>query len=101
MYADKITDSMEYAIKETERRRNIQKKYNMENGIVPKTIIKEIRDSISNEDETVDKKTNKKDLKLSIDAIEKEMRKAARELDFEKAMELRDLLFELKVEDKK
>ena len=101
MYADKITDSMEYAIKETERRRNIQEKYNTENGIVPKTIIKEIRDSISNEDETVDKKTNKKDLKLSIDAIEKEMRKAARELDFEKAMELRDLLFELKVEDKK
>ena len=100
MYADKITDSMEYAIKETERRRSIQEKYNKENGIIPKTIIKEIRDSITNEYETVDKKTKKKDLKLNIDAIEKEMRKAARELDFEKAMELRDLLFELKSENK-
>ena len=100
MYADKITDSMEYAIKETERRRSIQEKYNRENGIIPKTIIKEIRDSITNEDETVDKKTKNKDLKLSIDDIEKEMRKAARELDFEKAMELRDLLFELRANEK-
>ena len=101
MYGDKITDSMDYAIKETARRRSIQETYNSEHGIVPKTIIKEIRDLISNVDENVkDKKSSKKMSKLelnrTIESLEQEMREAAKNLDFERAMELRDILFELK-----
>ena len=101
MYADKITDSMEYAINETKRRRTIQEKYNEEHGIVPKTIIKDIRESVSNIDTTKTKKTkvSKKDRLNDIERIEKEMREAAKNLDFERAMELRDILFELKTED--
>jgi len=102
MYADKITDSMDYAIKETERRRTIQNLYNIEHGIVPKTVIKEIRDLISNVDTEADNKKkvkmSKKEKMANITKIEEEMRKAASELDFEKAMELRDILFELKGE---
>ena len=99
MYADHITDSMERAITETERRRKIQEEYNKEHGIVPKTIIKEIRDLISNIDES-DKKTkvSKKERITNINKIEEEMRKAARELDFERAMELRDIWLEMKSE---
>ncbi len=98
MYADKITDSMDYAIKETKRRREIQEEYNKRNNIVPKTIIKEIRDLISNVDEDIEKKEKviKEELYLSPEEIEKEMRLAAKNLDFERAMELRDILFELK-----
>ena len=101
MYGDKITDSMDYAIKETARRRSIQEAYNSEHGIVPKTIIKEIRDLISNVDENVnDKKSSKKmskmELERTIESLEQEMREAAKNLDFERAMELRDILFELK-----
>lgn len=101
MYADKITESMDKAITETRRRREIQNKYNEDNGIVPKTIIKEIRDLISNVDEskkTKDKakKETKLDRELNVEEIEREMREAARNLDFERAMELRDILFELK-----
>ncbi|MBR4261996.1 MAG: excinuclease ABC subunit UvrB [Bacilli bacterium] len=101
MYADNMTDSMKAAIEETKRRRSIQEKYNEEHGIVPKTIIKEIRDLISNIDETQDKK-EKKITKLekekTIEALEQEMREAARNLDFERAMEIRDILFEMKSE---
>ena len=98
MYADKITDSMQKAIDETERRRSIQEKYNEEHGIVPKTIIKEIRELISNVDTNKDKKAkvSKKEKELNIEEIEQEMREAARNLDFERAMELRDILFEMK-----
>ena len=98
MYADKITDSMKKAIDKTERRRSIQEKYNEEHGIVPKTIIKEIRELISNVDTNKDKKVkvSKKEKELNIEEIEQEMREAARNLDFERAMELRDILFELK-----
>ena len=101
MYADKITDSMEYAIKETERRRKIQDEYNKANGIVPKTIIKDIRDAISNEVEVSKEDKNKtvNDF-VDIDEIEKEMKEAAKNLDFERAMELRDILFEIKAEKK-
>ena len=100
MYADKITESMDYAIKETKRRRAIQEEYNRVHGIVPKTIIKEIRDLISNVDDTKDKKikVTKKEKQRNIETIENEMREAAKNLDFERAMELRDLLFELKSE---
>lgn len=100
MYADKITESMDYAIKETKRRRAIQEEYNRVHGIVPKTIIKEIRDLISNVDDTKDKKikVTKKEKQRNIETIENEMREVAKNLDFERAMELRDLLFELKSE---
>jgi len=101
MYADKITDSMNVAIKETSRRRKIQEEYNKEHNIIPKTIKKEIRELISNVDEKeIEKlpKTKKHDIINieNIDKIEEEMKKAAKELDFERAMELRDILFELK-----
>ena len=102
MYGDKITDSMQYAIDETKRRRDIQEKYNLEHGITPKTIIKEIRDLISNVDTTDDKKKNQKMSKKEkidmIARIEEEMKEAAKNLDFERAMELRDILFEMKAE---
>ena len=99
MYGDKITDSMQQAIEETARRRRIQEKYNNEHGIIPKTIIKEIRDVISNNANIQDAKTkkpSKKELEKNIETIEKEMREAAKNLDFERAMELRDILFEMK-----
>ena len=99
MYADHITDSMEKAMDETRRRRSIQEEYNKEHGIVPKTIIKEIRDLISNIDEDEKKtKVSKKDRINNINKIEEEMRKAAKELDFERAMELRDIWLEMKSE---
>ena len=98
IYGDKITDSMKEAIEETERRRSIQEKYNKEHNIIPKTIIKEIRDVISNTDQTKgkEKKLTKKELTNNISMIEQEMREAAKNLDFERAMELRDILFEMK-----
>ena len=98
MYADNMTDSMKKAISETERRRGIQEEYNKAHGIVPKTIIKEIRDLISNriEEEKADIKANAINYKEVMDNLEKEMKKAAKELDFERAMELRDALFEIK-----
>ena len=91
---------MDYAIKETKRRRAIQEEYNRVHGIVPKTIIKEIRDLISNVDDTKERKVKvtKKEKQRNIETIENEMREAAKNLDFERAMELRDLLFELKSE---
>mgnify|MGYP004499935255 FL=1 len=100
MYADRMTDSMDYAIKETARRRKIQEQYNIEHNIVPQTIIKDIREVISNVDETKDKKVKltKKEMTKTIDKIEQEMKEAARNLDFERAMELRDILFEMKSE---
>ena len=101
MYGDSITDSMSKAIEETNRRRQIQTKYNEEHGIVPKTIIKEIRDVISNNaivEDKKEKKMSKKEMIKNIETLESEMREAARNLDFERAMELRDILFELKSE---
>lgn len=99
MYADSISESMEKAISETERRRKIQNEYNIKNNIVPKTIIKEVHDAISNiSDEEIiqNEKMSKKEKLELISRIEKEMMNAAAELDFEKATELRDALFELK-----
>lgn len=99
MYADSISESMEKAISETERRRKIQNEYNIKNNIVPKTIIKEVHDAISNiSDEEIvqNEKMSKKEKLELISRIEKEMMNAAKELDFEKATELRDALFELK-----
>ena len=102
MYADSISEAMNYAMRETERRRSIQEEYNKEHGIVPKTIIKEIREVISNsvEDENVKPKMSASEKKKLMIKIENEMRAAAKELDFERAVELRDILFELKSEGK-
>ena len=105
MYADKVTDSMRLAIDETERRRKIQMAYNQEHGITPKTIQKAVRDQIS-----ISKKVAAEELKLEKDPesmsrkelekligeVTKRMKKAAAELDFESAAELRDKLIELK-----
>ena len=101
MYADTISDAMDKAIKETRRRRSIQEAYNKEHGIVPKTVVKEIRDLISNEvkDESKEK-LSKKESREMMQKVENEMRKAAKELDFERAMQLRDILFEMKANEK-
>ena len=98
MYGDKITDSMRLAIDETARRRKIQKAYNKEHNIIPQTIKKDIREVISNTDTETKKtkKPSKKELIKNMDSIEHEMREAAKNLDFERAMELRDILFEMK-----
>lgn len=104
MYADKISEAMENAIKETERRRTIQMEYNKEHNIIPKTIIKEIRDLISNNKEIEEKapaKMSRQEKMNLIDQIEKEMKEAASNLQFERATELRDILFELKEENGK
>ena len=98
MYADTISEAMDIAIKETERRRSIQEAYNKEHNIVPKTINKKINEYISNIDTKKEEKVSKRDTKKMIVEIENEMREAAKNLDFERAMELRDILFELKSE---
>ena len=101
MYADTISDAMDKAIKETRRRRSIQEAYNKEHGIVPKTVVKEIRDLISNEVKYESKeKLSKKESREMMQKVENEMRKAAKELDFERAMQLRDILFEMKANEK-
>ncbi len=106
MYADKITRSMEIALSETKRRRETQQAYNEAHGITPTTINKKIRDVISATVETDEteapkktkKKLTKKERQQTIERIEHEMKEAAKALDFERATELRDILFELKAE---
>lgn len=104
MYADNMTDSMKSAIDETNRRRAIQMAYNEEHHIIPKTIKKEIREAIHGQ-ETLDqaativkkaKKVSKKAKKQTIEELEKQMREAAKALDFERAMALRDAIQELR-----
>ena len=105
MYADTITRSMQIAISETNRRREIQDAYNKEHGIIPKTIVKEIRDVISNEDRSESPETAQKDaesmtrkeLEEAIARKTKKMNQAAAELNFELAAVLRDELKELKI----
>ncbi len=99
MYADKMTDSMKEAIEETKRRRTIQEQYNKEHNIIPKTIKKEIRELISNTEEENYSKTEKDDImeNVNIEKLEEEMKEAAKNLDFERAMQLRDIIFELKL----
>lgn len=98
MYADTLSEAMDYAIKETNRRRTIQEAYNKEHGITPRTIQKEIKEVITNEiKEKAEKKTiSKKEKDRLLHDIEIEMQTAAKNLDFERAMELRDILFEMK-----
>ena len=99
MYADYISDAMKTAIDETARRRSIQEEYNKKHNIIPKTIVKEIRDSITNEveEEKIEKKKySKRELNDMISRLEIEMKEAAAKLDFERATELRDIIFELR-----
>lgn len=109
IYADQMTDSMQAAITETQRRRDIQLAYNQEHGIIPQTIKKEVRDLISailpdtaeaenaaGGDKNAYSKLNRKQREKVIRNLEKEMREAARRLEFEKAAEARDLIMELK-----
>ena len=106
MYGDKITDSMAYAIEETNRRRKIQDAYNKEHNITPTTIHKEIRDAIRGQEVIDDaaslvkkgKKASKKDKQVMIQELQKQMKDAAKVLDFERAMELRDIIMELQGE---
>ena len=104
MYADTVTDSMKAAIDETNRRRAIQEAYNDENGIVPRTIVKEIRPPIHNSDDEISemikltKKGSRTEMANRIKDLEKQMRQAAKEFDFERAAELRDIILELKAE---
>ncbi|MCI6014062.1 MAG: excinuclease ABC subunit UvrB [Coprobacillus sp.] len=106
MYADKITDSMQYAITETNRRREIQDEYNKKHNIIPKTIYKDISDSIViTQTEAIDKvdvdlndmsNMSALEKKNLITKLEKQMKDAAKELNFEEAMALRDLILEIK-----
>ena len=105
MYADTMTDSMKQCIDETNRRRSIQMKYNEEHGITPTTIKKAVRDviaiskSIADTESRLEKdpeSMDEKELKELIAKTEKQMRKAAAELNFEVAAELRDKMAELK-----
>ena len=101
MYGDKLTESMKYALDETNRRRSIQSAYNIQNNITPKTVYKAIHESLSIK---VDSKTgeidykrlSKNEIKKSIDILERQMRQAAKDLDFERAAELRDVIIEMK-----
>ena len=102
MYADHMTDSMREAIDETNRRRLIQQRYNEENGIIPETIIKEVRPPIKNMETEkdkfakLDKHSSRSELQKQIKLLESDMRAAAKAYDFERAAELRDIIFELK-----
>lgn len=108
MYADRMTNSMELAISETKRRRSIQEEYNQKHGITPTTIQKDIRDAIratvaaeETEEYNAAQKLsglNKKEREKVISSMEKEMKEAAKALNFERAAELRDLILELKAE---
>lgn len=100
MYADEITKSMDYAINETNRRRRLQEEYNNKYNVKPVTVIKDIRENISNKEVEIFDKVKKGLSKLktreAIKDLEIEMNKAAKELNFEKAAELRDIIFELR-----
>lgn len=98
LYADKITKSIEKLIEKTTKRREIQKRYNTLNNLTPKTIIKKIPDIITNTifDNKENKKIDKKIYELELEKVYEKMKEAAKDLDFEKAMYLRDIYFELK-----
>lgn len=97
MYADTISVAMDEAIKETKRRREIQEAYNKEHGITPKTIVKEIKEIVTNEVVKSDKKkVSKKEKEKMLVTLEEEMKEAASKMDFERAIELRNIIYEMK-----
>ena len=102
MYADSMTDSMNYAIEETKRRRAIQEKYNEENGIVPTTIIKDIAMPLGVTDDIVEElnnnnsKKSRSETKQDIKKLESQMKEAAKNFDFERAAKIRDIIIKLK-----
>ncbi len=102
MYADTITDSMRRAIDETDRRRRVQDEYNREHGIVPKTIVKEVKSTLN-----ITKKTDKasemaiKDIPAEIEKLKALMKVASAQLDFEKAIEIRETIAKLKLRMRK
>ena len=104
MYADRMTDSMNNTITETARRRAIQDNYNQENGIIPRTIIKEIKAPIHNYGDDLEdtvkavKHGSRTEINNRIKELEKQMKQAAKEFDFERAAELRDIILELKAD---
>ena len=103
LYADKMTGSMQRAIEETSRRREIQENFNEEHGIIPMTIRKDVRDVIRatevvEKEAKYDKKMSRKDKEKLMAKLEKEMKEAAKALDFETAATLRDAMLELKIE---
>lgn len=102
MYANTLSEAMELSIKETERRRKIQEEYNKQHNITPKTIQKEIKEVVTNiaddKNAKAKEKMSKKEKENLMLKIEMEMKEAAKNLDFERAMELRNILFEMKSE---
>ena len=102
MYADTITESMRETIDETNRRRSIQQAYNEENGIIPMTVKKAIQPPIHNTDDEIDemvkltKHGSRNQITARIKELEKQMKQAAKEFDFERAIELRDIILEMK-----
>ena len=100
MYGDTVTESMQIAIDETNRRRAIQDAYNKENGIVPETIVKPIHEPIKNIDgnytksKKISKVSSTSEIENEIKKLEKEMKNAAKEFDFERAAEIRDTILE-------
>jgi excinuclease ABC subunit B len=102
MYADRITDSMHECIEETNRRRTIQEAYNYENGIIPRTVIKDIRPPIRNSDDEISemiditKHGTRAEIEAKLKELEKQMKQAAKEFDFERAAEIRDIILEIK-----
>jgi excinuclease ABC subunit B len=102
MYADRITDSMHECIEETNRRRMIQEAYNDENGIIPRTVIKDIRPPIRNTDDEITemiditKHGSRAEIEAKLKELEKQMKQAAKEFDFERAAEIRDIILEIK-----
>ena len=102
MYADRVTDSMHECIEETNRRRMIQEAYNSEYGIIPRTVIKEIRPPIHNSDDEISnliditKRGSRAEIEAKLKDLEKQMKQAAKEFDFERAAEIRDIILEIK-----
>ena len=97
MYADTVSVAMDEAIKETKRRREVQEAYNKKHGIIPKTIVKEIKEIVTNEVVKSDKKkVSKKEKEKMLITLEEEMKEAAAKMDFERAIELRNIIYEMK-----
>ena len=101
MYADVITDSMKRAIGETNRRRKIQDEYNKAHGIVPKTIIKEVKSTLNITKKKTDDDIKMQDIPDEIEKLKALMKVASGQLDFERAIEIREKIAELKLKLRK